>query len=151
MNTRGSYKTKQSSDLIDYLKTIEGQHFNVCDIHDHFQKEGKNIGTTTIYRQLEKLIDEGLVTKYILDPGSPACFEYVSPDSHIHGNSGVCFHLRCEICGRLIHLECDELSDINEHIMGEHGFRVDPMRTVFYGVCETCLNDEEEGYKLCHS
>lgn len=148
MNNRGNYKTKQSSELLDYLKTIEGEHFCVADIYDHFQKEGKNIGTTTIYRQLERLVDEGLVTKYVLDPGSPACFEYVSPDKHVHG--GVCFHLRCEICGRLIHLECDELSDISGHIMEEHGFRIDPMRTVFYGICESCMNDEE-GYKLCRS
>lgn len=148
MNNRGNYKTKQRDELVEFLQTLEGRHFNVCDIHDHFRTQGKNIGTTTIYRQLDKLVDEGVVAKYILEPGSPACFEYVPADKHVHG--GVCFHLKCEVCGRLIHMQCDELNDISHHVMEEHNFRIDPMRTVFYGVCEECLKDEEEeGCKLC--
>ncbi|MCQ2527986.1 MAG: transcriptional repressor [Saccharofermentans sp.] len=147
MNNRGNYKTKQYDELLEYLSTIEGKHFNVCDIHDHFLSSGKNIGTTTIYRQLDRMVDEGLVAKYVLEPGSPACFEYMSPDKHVKGE--VCFHLRCEVCGRLIHMHCDELDGITDHIMEEHGFRVNPLRTVFYGVCQECMEDDEEGKKLC--
>lgn len=148
MTNRGNYKTRQRDELLEYLQTLEGHHFNVCDIHDHFRARGRNIGTTTIYRQLDRLVDEGLVTKYILEPGSPACFEYVPPSRHLNG--GICFHLRCEICGRLIHMQCEELSDITRHILADHNFRVDPMRTVFYGICEECLKDgDEEGYRLC--
>ena len=44
----------------------------------------------TAYRRLEKLVDEGIINKYIIDPGSPACFEYVGEDSH--QDSDVCFH-----------------------------------------------------------
>jgi len=149
MPARGTYKTKQNSELLDYLKTIEGKHFTVADIHEHFQNEGKNIGTTTIYRNLEKLVEEGLVSKYTIDPGAPACFEYVSPDKHVHNATGSCFHLRCEVCEQLIHLDCDELFEINSHIMEEHNFKVNPMRTVIYGICESCLN--KEGHKLCRS
>ena len=148
MSNKAQYQTKQRDELLTYLESMSGQHITVNDVCEYFKSKGKSIGTTTVYRQLEKMVDQGIVTKYVIDAGSPACFEYVSPDKHVHGS--ICFHLRCEICGRLIHMQCDELSSISTHIMKEHGFRVDPMRTVFYGICQDCMTDDEEGKKLCH-
>lgn len=142
MSGRGTYKTKQHDEILNYIKTIEGEHFNVCDIYDHFKEEGQNIGTATIYRQLEKLVDEGNAIKYTLDPGTPACFEYVNPGNHLKRKT--CFHLRCEICGRLTHMNCGELQGLASHLENEHGFRINAMRTVFYGICSDCQNAEEE-------
>ena len=65
-----------------------------------------------------------------------ACFEYVGQDSHAPGEA--CFHLKCEKCGKLLHLHCEELDHIGGHLFEEHGFKLDPLRTVFYGVCEEC-------------
>ena len=48
------------------------------------------------------------------------------------------FHLKCEKCGTLIHLECHDLEQLSSHLMAEHGFALDPFRTVFYGLCENC-------------
>ena len=104
----------------------------------HMRAAGSNIGTATVYRHLESMVDEGLIKKYIIDGNSPACFEYVDPGSHEEGE--VCFHCKCEVCGKLIHLHCEELEAIQTHILDEHSFRVDPIRTVFYGVCENCIS-----------
>lgn len=51
-----------------------------------------------MYRQLESLVDEGIVNKYFVDDNSPACFEYIGGD----GRKGPdeCFHCKCEKCGR---------------------------------------------------
>ena len=45
---------------------------------------------------------------------------------------------KCEKCGALIHLHCHELEAIERHIFAQHGFKLDSMKTVFYGVCEQC-------------
>ena len=95
------------------------------------------ISKATIYRQLESLVDEGILNKYVLDPNSPACFEYV--DENSHAGPDVCFHCKCEKCGKLIHLHCDELKEIQNHLYNEHRFRMDPIRTVFYGLCDECV------------
>ena len=58
------------------------------------------------------------------------------PDSH--RGPGTCFHCKCEKCGKLIHLHCEELQEIQSHLLGEHGFQLDPRRTVLYGLCEGC-------------
>ena len=48
------------------------------------------------------------------------------------------FRSRHSICGKLIHMHCDELNEIKEHLFSHHGFNINSMRTVFYGVCKDC-------------
>ena len=136
------YKTKQREELLEYLETVPGVHITVNDMCDFFRQNGRNIGTTTVYRQLERMVDDGLVSKYIIDGNSPACFEYLG--QHVHEDHQVCFHCKCEKCGRLIHMHCDELNGIKEHLEEHHGFRLNSMRTVFYGICEDCEKSVKE-------
>ncbi|MBQ9890389.1 MAG: transcriptional repressor [Firmicutes bacterium] len=136
MDPRANYRTKQREMLIGYLKTVPGVHITASDVCEYFRTHGAPISQATVYRQLEKLVGEGVLNKYIIDAGSPACFEYVSADSHSGGE--VCFHCKCEKCGKLIHMHCEELEEIQAHLSAEHHFKLDPMRTVFYGLCEEC-------------
>ncbi len=131
-----TYKTRQKQELLDYLKKYNGEHITAGDLCEHFKKCGKPMGLTTVYRHLERMVDEGTVSKYIIDAGTPACFEYVSEEEHL--NHDVCFHCKCEKCGRLIHMHCDELKEIKDHLLSHHGFSINDMRTVFYGTCEDC-------------
>ncbi len=137
MNSRSKYKTKQRELLIGYLESVEGTHITVSDVCDYFKARGEGIGQSTVYRQLESLVDEGVVNKYIIDTNSPACFEYNGHEKHNDGET--CFHCKCEKCGSLIHLKCEELCEIQDHLFKEHRFKLDPKRTVFYGLCEKCM------------
>ena len=134
--TKPKYKTKQREAILAFFQSMPGLHLTVSDLKSHLEAQGENVGTTTIYRHLEKMVNEGLVNKYTIDSTSPACFEYIDPGSHKDPES--CFHCRCEKCGRLIHLHCDELKGIQGHLLESHGFKLNPMRTVFYGICEEC-------------
>lgn len=136
MNERSKYKTKQRERLLKYLESVSGSHVTAADVCAYFKAGGENIGQSTIYRQLESLVDEGIINKYIIDGNSPACFEYVGADHH--ADAEVCYHCKCEKCGKLIHLHCEELEEIQTHLLDEHRFRMDPIRTVFYGLCENC-------------
>ena len=98
MSQRSTYKTKQRERLLDYLKTVKGTHITAADVCRYFKTQDSSMGQSTIYRQLEKLVDEGLLKKYIVDSNSPACFEYVEADSHV--GESVCFHCKCEKCGK---------------------------------------------------
>lgn len=138
MNSRSKYKTKQKDILVEYLKSASGTHITAKDVCDYFKNQGSNIGQSTVYRQLEGLVDEGVINKYIIDGNSPACFEYVGEENL--DTMHVCFHCKCERCGKLIHLHCDEVEEMQAHLYKEHKFRMDPRRTVFYGLCEDCAN-----------
>ena len=139
MNNKNSYNTKQKKELADYLMSVKGEHVTVNDICEYFKSKGISIGMTTVYRHLERMVDDGLVNKYIIDSNSPACFEYVSEETHQHEHS--CFHCKCDKCGKLIHLHCDDLESIKTHLADEHHFYLNPFKTVFYGLCDDCRTE----------
>ena len=129
------YKTKQQELLLSCFKAMQGRHFTAEDVSAYFQKKNISIGIATIYRQIEKFVAMGVVQKYFLGEQNAACFQYMGEECHKEVSH---FHLKCEKCGTLIHLECHDLEQLSSHLMAEHGFALDPFRTVFYGLCENC-------------
>ena len=49
-----------------------------------------------------------------------------------------CFLLKCERCGAVQHADCSRLAPLYRHLEEEHGFAIDPHRTLFYGLCRQC-------------
>ncbi len=136
MAGRSHYNTKQREVLLDYLRERQGTHVTAADVCAHVLQTGGSLSRSTVYRQLESLVNEGFLNKYIIDGESPACFEYVDRESH--GAGETCYHCKCEQCGRLIHLHCEEMDAFGLHLRNEHGFSLDPVRTVIYGLCGAC-------------
>lgn len=134
MKRDSGYNTKQKEKLLDYLIKNKDRHTNVQEISAYLYAEGTPVGTATIYRQLDKLVESGVVRKYAFDGKTGACYQYIDSEKDCHSH----FHLKCLSCGSLIHLNCDHLSEINSHIEKEHGFRIDSSQTVFYGICADC-------------
>jgi Fur family ferric uptake transcriptional regulator len=141
MAMKAQYRTRHREELLDYLRSKAGKHITVAEIAAHFAALDKPIGTVTIYRQLESMVEEGLVAKYNLDENTGACFEYIDPEHNCHHPR--CYHCKCEKCGRLIHLDCHELDTLAEHLLEHHRFQLDPTRIVLYGVCDSCLTLED--------
>ena len=133
---KAPYKTKQMTEILTFLKSVQGRHVTVNEICDFFREKGISVGTTTIYRHLEKMVKGGLAAKYVVDGSSSACFEYLGAEEHCHKTS--CFHCKCEKCGKLIHIQCDEIECLSRHMTEHHDFQLDPKRTVFYGICNEC-------------
>lgn len=76
-----------------------GKHHTVASLKSFFDTQSVSIGTATIYRQMEKLIEEGLVRKYTLDAEESACYEYVGTSC---SQAVPHFHCKCEKCGQLL-------------------------------------------------
>ncbi|WP_236354908.1 Fur family transcriptional regulator [Konateibacter massiliensis] len=141
MTQKAQYKTKQMAELLSYLKSVQGSHVTVNDICGYFKSKGITVGTTTIYRHLERMVAQGMVAKYIVEGTSSACFEYIDGQEHCH--KPACFHCKCEKCGKLIHLQCDEVMNLGQHMLEHHGFEMDSLRTVFYGICDECRKSND--------
>ena len=134
MAAKGAYRTRQQDELLRFLKNNPGAHHTAAQIRDYFAHQDQPIGTATIYRQLERFVEDGTVRKYLLETGDSACYEYVGEGSGCSEH----FHCKCERCGRLIHMDCEELKEIREHLLTHHGFEWNSGKTVFYGICDQC-------------
>ena len=133
MKRFANYKTKQSEAVLDYIISCGDTHITAAQIVEHFEKEEVSIGRTTVYRHLDKLTEAGKVRRYITDGITGACYQYVErEDCRSH------FHLKCESCGELLHFECEKLDGLQHHISTNHAFQINMLRTVFYGMCESC-------------
>ena len=143
---KAAYKTRQQDLLLSFLKQTKGVHFTAEDVRNHFLQKQITIGMATIYRQLEKFVADGSVLKYFIDDQSAACFEYTgeSRKDVEEGAFGGHFHIKCEKCGVLIHLDCEELLHLQKHLMEKHGITLNLFRTVFYGLCADCRSKEQK-------
>jgi len=133
-----TYTTKQGQAILAYLRTQGGKHLTAAQIEAHLSEGGTAIGRTTVYRQLDKLVRQGLVRKYLLDGSAGACFQYAGEDAQAKEH----FHLKCEGCGKLIHLDSGAMSDVEKGILAAYAFEVDVGKTIFYGRCRTCSQKE---------
>ena len=136
MADKPKYQTTQSFLIVEYLEGRKGQHLTAKAIVAGLEETGAGIGAATVYRQLERLGEEGLMRKYFIGEGEAACFEYVGEDCGCANDH--CFHCLCTSCGRLVHVECHDLGEVGDHLLSHHGFAIDPLRTVFYGLCADC-------------
>lgn len=136
------YKTKQMSEVLSFLKSAKGRHVTAGEVCEHFRAAGISVGTTTVYRNLERLVEQGLAAKYVIDGTTSACFEYTGGSNTDSGVS--CYHCKCEKCGKLIHLQCDEVDTLIRHMREHHDFEMDSIRTVFYGICSVCREKRNE-------
>lgn len=138
-----SYNTKQSKMVFDILLENKDRHLTADEIFESLKEKGESVGKTTVYRHLEKLCASGEVRKFAGGDGDSACYQYAGKNAECREH----YHLKCTECGKLIHAECNFLSELSAHIYNEHGFKIDGSRTVLYGVCGDCLKKERQLHK----
>ena len=129
MNNRCEYNTRALSLVLDCLKANEGTPLSAEEITEKLLSRGEQIGKTTVYRNLEKLLKKELIGSYKNDNTTRYCF-CGERDEHIH--------IICQGCGKLSHLECSHIRELEGHIASSHGFTLDRGKTVLYGLCGEC-------------
>lgn len=105
-------------------------------IMTHLRQQGQSVGLTTVYRHLDRFEKEGIVHKIVLDGNSGACYQYAGAEESR-------LLLKCEGCGGILPMDCSHMPQLYEHVLQEHQFRVNPHRTMFYGMCDNCLTEDQ--------
>ena len=131
------YKTKQRESIVEFLKENSGKHITADEIMEHFKIVGNPIGKSTVYRCLDSLLLENIIRKYAVSEREGACYQYI--DNHDECVNH--YHMKCISCGKLFHLECEEVSELEEHILKHHSFQIDICKTILYGYCKNCMKE----------
>lgn len=128
------YATASRKKILEYLKRSGDRTVTAADIDCYLRSSGDEVNITTIYRYLDKLGREGCVMKYAAEKGGQAVFQYVEQGHRCEEH----LHLKCVMCGGLLHLECAFMDEISEHILADHGFLLQCRNSILYGICEKC-------------
>ena len=132
-----SYVTKQYQAVLQCLEARDSAAFTAAELAEDLRLAGHPVGLATVYRQLDKLETAGVVHKVPTEEG--ALYQRCPHPAADHG----CFLLRCESCGRILHLDCSQLEELYRHLETSHHSRIDPRRTILTGRCQHCLEQEE--------
>ena len=133
------YNTEKRAELLDFLKRGRGQAFSIEEICAAILNDGH--GKSTVYRLISKLVDEGEVRRIADGKTRHVTYQYI--------HSGHCaehLHLKCKECGKLIHLDGELSSALEERILKTKGFMLD-LGALLYGKCEKCIYREAGGTK----
>ena len=136
---RNVYMTAGKKRLIDFMTDNKDRHFSV----DEIAEELPGVGKSSVYRMVSKLHQEGVLRRFETDGMSSFVYQYVEQDEACEHH----FHLKCADCGRIIHMECDELEKVKNHIEAEHGFSIGVKNSMIYGICQDCRSGERSHHR----
>lgn len=128
MNTNKMRRdTKQREAVLRVLRNTRS-HPTADQIYDEVRKDIPNISKSTVYRNLQVLQEDGLITELNMN-GTRSRYE-VKQDSH--------YHFRCERCGRVFDLDEPVIHDLDDRVAKKTGFTVLYHQTEFRGLCNDC-------------
>lgn len=125
--------TQQKAAIEGVLKESRS-HITAEDVIDILKANGTPVGRATVYRCLKELTESGRLKKYALGEKNSSCYSYVGENSPCSEH----YHLMCESCGRLEHIESGAMRDFSASALKSFGFEIDEGKTVFYGFCKDC-------------
>ena len=132
MNELNKYKTKQRVAILDFIESNKDREVTANDILVYLNKNDLKASQTTIYRYLDNLVKEGIIKKNYSEEKSSSCYQYVGKRCKEH------YHLKCNNCGEIIHLDSEIFSSIEKKIIDRYGFKIDNLRAILYGTCNKC-------------
>lgn len=128
MKRNETYNTKQKDLILSIIKK-QNHEFTVKDI---YEKVKDNTGLTTVYRLVDKLVSEGYLNKHI-SKDNVTYYEYLEECFHDDH-----FFLKCEKCGTLIHVDCECINDLSDHLLNNHNFSINKKNIILNGLCKSC-------------
>ncbi len=105
------------------------------EIHTALRANGQKIGLTTVYRHLQRLVDDGAVD-VLRQPEGEVVYRYCRSDEHHH-------HIVCRVCGRSAETDCPELSGWADHLAASLGYSDVSHAVEVFGVCADCRAERQ--------
>lgn len=131
MENNNCYNTKQKGLILDIIKNQKST-FTIKDIYNELDG---NVGLTTIYRLVDKLVATNKLEKNI-SKDNITYYQYLK-ECHKENH----FYLKCDKCGNFIHIDCDCIKDLARHICQEHNFKLNNEKTIINGLCNKCIKN----------
>ena len=124
--------TKQLSFILDTIKMMP-RHFTADDVYEEVKKEYPGLGQATVFRNLNKMAEEGILLR-IEVPGGAREYELMAPKH---------YHAKCMKCGKLFDIEMDYMPNLEKKLKDAHGFQFSGHDIIFTGLCSSCIKKQD--------
>ena len=124
---KGRRNTIQRSLVYEAVHRLQS-HATAEEIYDEVVKRHPAISRGTVYRNLNRLAEDGEIRRMEI-PGGPDRY-----DHRCHGH----YHARCLQCGRVFDVEMTYLQDLEKAVTDAHGFAIQGHDIIFSGLCPEC-------------
>jgi Fur family ferric uptake transcriptional regulator len=121
--------TQQRLAIADIVLSAD-RHLSADEVARAVRESGGSVGTATVYRTLDVLVESGLAVERDFGEG----FRRFEParDTPQHE------HLLCTSCGRVVEFRDERLERMTTLHAEAHGYARQRHRLVIYGVCPDC-------------
>jgi len=124
--------TRERRVIVDHVLSVRG-HFDVDDLLARLRQGGHAVSRATLYRNLPRLVDSGLIHKVEMAHGQ-ARYELMLGRHH-HD------HMICLGCGTILEFESREVERIQEEVCRRKKFTMTGHSHQIRGYCERCAGD----------
>jgi len=121
--------TAQRLAIADVLLTSE-RHLSAEEVAQEVTVRGRTVGTATVYRTIDTLLESGLVVERDFGEG----FRRFEPARDVPHHE----HLVCTQCGRVEEFRDERLERMTTIVAESRGFARQRHRLVIHGVCREC-------------
>ena len=123
------YQTEQRSLLLSYFSRQPDRQMDIDDI----QQAVSGISKSAIYRNLNRMVEEGRVRRFQCEGGRKFLYQFMdAPECHGH------FHLTCSSCGAILHMDEDSSKALLRLVGHCADFHLDITRALLPGRCAAC-------------
>jgi Fur family ferric uptake transcriptional regulator len=129
---RGARRTTRQQRVV--LDQVErGEAFRSAqEVHRQLHADGEAVGLATVYRNLQRLVDDGLVDTVRGEDGEVR-YRRCRDESHHH-------HLVCRDCGRVVEVRGPAVERWAEAAAEQHGFTDVSHTLELFGRCRECAS-----------
>lgn len=132
LSKHGLKMTRERRVILDHVLSVRG-HFDVDDLLVRLRRAGHAVSRATLYRNLPRLVDSGLIHKVEMARGQ-ARYELMLGRHH-HD------HMICLGCGTILEFESPEVERIQEQVCRRKKFVMTGHSHQIRGYCEACAGD----------
>ncbi|MDQ3955388.1 MAG: transcriptional repressor [Actinomycetota bacterium] len=125
----GTRNTQQREALLEVLRRA-GAFRSAQALHDEMKVGGSRAGLTTVYRNLQVLVNAGTVD-VVSSVDGESLYRLCDSERHHH-------HLLCRTCGSTVELENPEVESWADAAAKQHGFSAVTHTVELYGLCRGC-------------
>lgn len=126
-------QTKQREIILALLRAA-GQALSAEQLWEKAREELPSLALTTVYRNLDRLLEQRLITTVMLPDGAAA--RYLPAGVHRH-------HLVCMGCEKTVDLPHCPLESVEAELEEKTGFTIARHSLEIYGYCAQCRRQQE--------